>query len=184
MVKLEENSALVVIDVQKVWSEPIFGKRNNPNAEKVISRLLGKFRESGRTIIHVRHDSLNPDSLFKQGKPTFDFKDEVLPLHNEKVITKHVNSAFIGTDLESHLRKMGNPQVFYVGLVTDHCVSTTVRMSGNLGFRSYVIEDACATYDRTDSKGNVIPAEEVHRINLASIDCEFAEVIESSVLIL
>ena len=33
MVKLEENSALVVIDVQKVWSEPIFGKRNNPNAE-------------------------------------------------------------------------------------------------------------------------------------------------------
>ncbi|MEM0135160.1 MAG: cysteine hydrolase family protein [Thermoplasmatales archaeon] len=184
MVKTEKDSVLVIIDVQKAWRDPRFGKRNNPNAEAVISRLIGEFRKKGRKIIHVRHDSLNPESVFREGKETFEFMDGVRPIEGELVITKHVNSAFIGTDLESHLRKMGNPQVFYAGLVTDHCVSTTVRMSGNLGFKSYVIEDACATYDRKDSKGKVIPAEEVHRTNLASIDGEFAKVIESTDLII
>lgn len=182
MVKLEKNSVLVVIDVQKVWSDPRFGKRNNPDAERVISKLLDKFRKNGNRIVHVRHDSQNPESLFKEGKPTFEFKDEVKPLAGELIITKHVNSAFIGTNLEETLRKMENPQVFYVGLVTDHCVSTTVRMSGNLGFRSFVIEDACATYDRKDSDGKLIPAEQVHRTNLASIDDEFAQVVKSSEL--
>ncbi len=182
MVKLEKNSVLVVIDVQKVWSDPSFGKRNNLDAERVISELLDKFRKNGSRVIHVRHDSLNPDSPFKEGKPTFEFKDEVKPLASEQIITKHVNSAFIGTNLEETLRKMGNPQIFYVGLVTDHCVSTTARMSGNLGFRSFVIDDACATYDRKDSDGKVIPAEQVHKTNLASIDDEFAKVIKSSEL--
>ena len=74
---------------------------------------------------------------------------------------------------------MGNPQVFYSGLVTDHCVSATARMSGNLGFRSYVIEDACATFERKDFNGDKIPPEDVHRVNLASIDGEFADVIKS-----
>ncbi|MCL4334247.1 MAG: cysteine hydrolase [Candidatus Thermoplasmatota archaeon] len=180
MVKLEENSVLVVIDVQKAWNDPIFGRRNNPDAERVISKVIYEFRKRGKRIIHVRHDSMNPNSLFRDGASTFEFKDEARPILGERVITKHVNSAFIGTDLESTLRKIKDPQVFYVGLVTDHCVSTTVRMSGNLGFRSFVIEDGCATFDRKDSKGNVISAEEVHKINLISIDNEFAKVIMSS----
>ncbi len=183
MVEINENSVLVIIDVQKAWLDPSLGQRNNHNAELVISKLIDRFREKGRAIIHVRHGSLNPDSIFREGKTTFEFKDEVKPIHGEIVITKHVNSAFIGTDLESRLRNMGDPSVYYVGLVTDHCVSTTVRMSGNLGFKSYVIEDACATFDRKAPNGRVIPAEEVHNINLASLDQEFAEVIESKDLI-
>ncbi len=182
MVRLEENAVLVIIDVQKAWDYLGLGRRNNPDAEMVISKLISEFRKKGKKIIHVRHDSLNPNSIFKVGKPTFEFKEEVMPVTGELVITKHVNSAFIGTDLERTLRVIGDPQVFYVGSVTDHCVSTTVRMSGNLGFRSYVIEDGCATFDRKDRNGFVIPAEDVHKINLASIEGEFAEVIRSDEL--
>ncbi|MGC8562047.1 MAG: cysteine hydrolase family protein [Thermoplasmata archaeon] len=182
MVKLEKDAVLVVIDVQKAWTNPNFGKRNNPNAEKVIAKLIDEFRRTGRMVIHVRHDSMNPNSIFKEGKETFEFKDEVKPMKDELVITKHTNSAFIGTGLENTLRKMENPQVFYAGLVTDHCVSATARMSGNLGFRSYVIEDACATFERKDFNGATIPPEDVHRVDLASIDGEFADVIKSSEL--
>ena len=183
MIELEENSVLVVIDVQKAWLDPSLGKRNNPDAERIISGLISKFRERQKKIIHVRHDSLDPNSIFKEGKSTFEFMDEVSPAPGELVITKHVNSAFIGTNLENILRKLADPLVLYVGLVTDHCVSTTVRMSGNLGFRSYVIGDACATFDRRDSTGQLIPATEVHKVNLASIDGEFARVINSRDLI-
>jgi len=179
MVTVSAKSALIIIDVQKAWSELGIESRNNPDAESRISALISRFRANGKTIIHIRHDSLNPGSKFKEGKPTFEFKEEVKPIKGEMVITKHVNSAFIGTDLENILRNLGNPEVFYVGFVTDHCVSATVRMSGNLGFNSFVIEDACATFDREDLNGNIIPAEQVHRVNLASINGEFARVIKS-----
>lgn len=52
------------------------------------------------------------------------------------MITKSVNSAFIGTDLEEMIRRHFGKQggkVYLAGLTTDHCVSTTTRMAGNLG---------------------------------------------------
>lgn len=177
MVKIARNSVLVLIDVQKGFDDPAWGTRNNTLAESVMESLLREFRCHKLRVIHVRHDSMNPNSLLKSGKKTFEFKDIIHPLPNELIVTKHVNSAFIGTDLEKVLRDMGTPDVYYAGLVTDHCVSTTARMSGNLGFNSFVIEDACATFDTRDRKGNVIPAEVVHNVNLASIDGEFAKVI-------
>ncbi|MEL9915081.1 MAG: cysteine hydrolase family protein [Thermoplasmatales archaeon] len=182
MVKITRESALVVIDVQEAWSDPALGNRNNPNAEKVISYLIANFRVKGGKLVHVRHHSRNPNSPFIPGKKSFEFKEEAKPLEGEIVITKRVNSAFIGTDLEKILREKESDKIFYVGLTTDHCVSTTARMSGNMGFESYVIEDACATFDRYGISGEIIPAEEVHRVNLASINGEFANVISSSQL--
>jgi nicotinamidase-related amidase len=181
MVSVSAVAALVVIDVQKGFDDPVWGKRNNPEAEKVMEDVLRKFRSNGRRIIHVRHDSLNPASLLKSGKPGFEFKPEVAPLEHEPVITKHVNSAFIGTRLESILRAMGDPEVYIMGLTTDHCVSVTARMSGNLGFKTFVIRDACAAHQRF-LDGKKISADVVHDINLASISGEFAQIPWSSEL--
>lgn len=181
MVKVAPNSVLVTIDLQKGFDDPKWGRRNNPDAEKVIGKVLSQFRENKLNVIHVRHDSMSPSSPLKAGKPTFEFKDEVNPGKDEPVLVKHVNSGFIGTDLEERLRKLGDPEVYYVGLVTDHCISTTVRMSGNLGFKSVVIEDGCATFDTTDQNGDILPAEIVHKVNLASIHSGgFAKVVKSS----
>ena len=175
MVKVSPSAALVIIDVQKGFDEPFWGKRNNPNAEKVMENVLRRFRSNGRKIIHVRHDSLNPNSLLRTGKPGFEFKNEVRPLENETMITKHVNSAFIGTKLESILREMREPEVYIMGLTTDHCVSVTARMSGNLGFRTFVIRDACAAHAKV-LDGKEIDADTVHNVNLASIEGDFAQI--------
>ncbi len=182
MVKVTPDSVLVIIDVQKAFSDPSWGERNNPDAEKIMKKVLDEFRKHGLTVIHVRHDSNNPNSLLHHGKDTFEFKDEVKPNEGEMIITKHVNSAFIGTDLERVLRDKGNPPVYYMGLVTDHCVSTTARMSGNLGFESFVIEDASAANEEKWLDGRKFPAQLVHEVNLASIDGEFATVVKSEEL--
>ncbi len=76
---------------------------------------------------------------------------------------------------------MGNPEVYIMGLTTDHCVSVTARMSGNLGFRTFVIRDACAAHER-ELDGKKISADIVHDVNLASIKGEFASIIWSSEL--
>ena len=88
-----------------------------------------------------------------------------------------MNSAFIGTDLEERLRAEGAQTVAIVGLTTDHCVSTTVRMAANLGFETWLLEDATATYERRSPDGELIPAETMHRTAIASLHEEFAEVI-------
>jgi nicotinamidase-related amidase len=95
------------------------------------------------------------------------------------VITKDVNSAFIGTDLEERLRSAGVSAVAVVGLTTDHCCSTTARMAANLGFETWVLGDAMATFARRAPDGEVIGAETMHRTALASLHKEFAEVLDT-----
>ena len=171
------NSALIMIDVQQAWNDPSWGRRNNPDAENVMSDALELWRENSLPVIHVRHDSRNPESLLKAGKPGFEFKPEAMPVDGEPVIVKHVNSGFIGTDLEERLRAQGIHDLFFAGITTDHCVSTTVRMAANLGFNVFVIEDACVTFDRKDLKGKTIKAEDVQSVSLASLHGEFATVL-------
>jgi len=166
---------LLVIDVQRAFDDGSWGARNNPEAEARIAEALAGWREHGAPVIHVRHASAEPDGQFVPGTPAFEFKPEAQPLDGEAVITKDVNSAFIGTDLEARLREQGVETVALVGLTTDHCVSTTARMAANLGFETWVLDDAMATHERRTPDGEALPADLMHRTAIASLHDEFAE---------
>ena len=170
---------LIVIDVQRAFEDPAWGARNNPDAEARIADAIEGWRRSGAPVIHVRHASAEPDGEFVPGTPAFEFKPEAQPQDGEPVITKAVNSAFIGTDLEARLRADGVESVALVGLTTDHCCSTTARMAANLGFETWVLGDAMATFDRRAPDGELLPADLIHRAELASLHDEFAEVVDT-----
>jgi nicotinamidase-related amidase len=170
---------LIVIDVQRAFEDGSWGPRNNPDAEQHIAEAIAGWRERGAPVLHVRHESTGPGGRFVPGTPAFEFKPEAQPLEGEPVITKDVNSAFIGTDLEARLRQDGVETVALVGLTTDHCVSTTARMAANLGFDTWVLGDATATHERRAPDGELIAAELMHRTALASLGDEFAEVLST-----
>ena len=104
---------------------------------------------------------------------------DVAPLPGEVIITKHVNSAFIGTDLQARLDAAG----VSAGSSTDHCVSTTTRMAANLGYTVRLVSDGCATFARTGYDGTCFDADTIHRTALASLHGEFAEVLDSAALL-
>ncbi len=175
----EQPPALLVVDVQRGFDEPVWGARNNPGAEAVIARLLAAWREAGAPVIHVRHASRAPDGVFRPGTPAFEFKPEAAPAAEEPVLEKRVNSAFIGTDLEGRLRDAGADTVVVAGLTTDHCCSTTARMAANLGFDTWFVSDATATFERRAPDGGTISADDMHRTELASLHGEFADVVSA-----
>jgi nicotinamidase-related amidase len=170
---------LIVIDVQRAFDDPGWGERNNPDAEARIADAIAGWRERGAPVIHVRHRSAEPGGTFVEGTEAFEFKPEAQPLDGEPVVTKDVNSAFIGTDLEERLRAHGVTSVALAGLTTDHCCSTTARMAANLGFDTWVLGDAMATFARRAPDGGLIGADEMHRTALASLHEEFAEVLDT-----
>jgi len=173
---ISTTTALLLVDIQQGLDEPRWGKRNNPDAERNIAALLKAWRETHRPIIHVQHMSVTPGSPLRPGQPGNAFKPEALPAPGEPIFQKTVNSAFIGTPLEAHLRERKIQDLVIIGLTTDHCISTTTRMAGNLGFNTILVSDATATHDRTGPDGTKYSADQIHQTELASLHGEFATV--------
>ncbi|MEQ8392916.1 MAG: cysteine hydrolase family protein [Thalassospira sp.] len=180
-----ETAALILIDWQKGFSDlDYWGQRNNPGAEENGAMLLAHWRAKGLPVIHVRHDSTAPQSRLHPDHPGHAFIDFAVPQADEKVYGKFVNSAFIGTTLEADLRARGINQIVLCGISTDHCVNTTTRMGGNLGFDVTIAADACFAFDRKLPDGRVFSADLVHDVALASLNGEFAAVKTVSEIIL
>jgi nicotinamidase-related amidase len=177
------TSVLIPIDVQRGFDYPPWPPRNNPAMESNGQRLLAAWRASGLPLIHVRHDSVVPGSSLASGHPGNDFREGFEPLPGEPVVSKSVNAAFIGTDLDLRLRRLGIDTVIVFGISTDMCVSTTARVASNLGYRTVVVGDACACFDLPDGAGGVISADEIQRAHLATLRVEFADVIDTDSLI-
>jgi len=177
---IPKNAALILIDIQQGMDDPRWGPRNNPDAEARAAALLTVWRGSRRPLFHIQHLSVLPDSPLRPGQPGCEHKTEVRPLPGEPVITKNVNSAFIGTELEALLRRQGIDTLVIAGLTTSHCVSTTVRMAGNLGFRTLLAADATAAFAQTGYDGRRFDAQLVHEVSLANLQGEFAEVMLSA----
>lgn len=189
----QPKTALLLVDNQKGLAHPTYwgDSRSTPNYEDNIKTLLHTFRtwkpfgkdEEGPLIVHVYNISLNPKSpLHPNAGDGVDFFTFAQPVGDELVMSKHVNSSFIGTDLESVLRKQRIQRLFICGLTTDHCISSTVRMAANLGVvdvegikgQVVLVEDATAAFE----SGNW-DAETIHAIHVESLRGEFADIMKT-----
>lgn len=92
------------------------------------------------------------------------------------MFSKAVNSVFIGTGLESHLRSAAIDKLVIIGLTTDLCVSASSRLASDLGFEVTLISDASTAFERIGYDGNHYSGEQIHRVNLVGLDGEFYRV--------
>lgn len=183
-ITIKDKPALILIDIQKGFDDIEYwgGQRNNSDAEQKASELLAFWRENNLPVFHIKHCSTNPLSLLNTTNKGNEFKDLVKPLDSEPVINKNVNSAFIGTTLKEKLDVAQITKLVIVGLTTDHCVSTTARMAGNLGFETFIVSDATATFNKRGLAGENYTAELIHETALASLNEEFATVVTTAFL--
>ena len=172
-----DRSALLPIDFQRAF-DLSWPRRWNGELDNNGQALLAAWRKAGRTLIHVRHDSVEPESTLRPGQP-HAFRPGFEPQAGEPVIAKSVNAAFIGTDLDLRLRRLAIDTLVVFHISTDMCVSTTVRVGANLGYRMVLVEDACDCFDLPDDAGRVIRAEDGQAAHVATLRFEFAEVMRT-----
>jgi nicotinamidase-related amidase len=179
-----DQIALVVVDVQRAFDDAEYwGARNNPDCERNIAALIDAWRAAGRHVVFVRHDSIEHGSPLQANRPGNEFKD-VVTGKPDLLVTKHVNSAFYGEpDLHAWLQVRGIRSIAVCGITTNHCVETTSRMGGNLGYEVLVPLDATHTFDRTGPDGTVMRADELARATATNLHGEFATIVRTSDLV-
>lgn len=180
MINKKENPALLLVDIQKGFDQVSYwgNQRNHPEAEKNAAKLLHCWRELNLPLFHIQHASTNPESPLAEGKTGHEIHELVKPLDGEPVFKKKVNSAFIGTPLLSLLRETELSTLVICGLTTDHCVSTTTRMASNYGFKTFLVEDAAAAFNKS-FEGQNYSADMIHKISLATLKDEFAQIVKT-----
>src|SRR3954452_12307131 len=160
------------------WSPT--GRRNNPDCEANVAALIAAWREHGRPLVYVRHDSDEDGSPLQPGRPGHAFRDFVSG-EPDLLVAKQVNSAFYGDpDLHAWLQERGIEQLVVCGVSTDHCVETTTRMAGNLGYDVLLALDASHTFDRRAPDGGIVTADELPGATARSLHEEFATVLTTA----
>lgn len=173
----DPHHALVVIDVQQGFDDPVWGPRDNPACEANVALLVDAWRRAERPVVIVRHDSTSPESPLRAGQPGNDLREGI---SGDVLVTKSVNSAFYGDpDLHAWLTQRGITRLTICGVTTNHCCETTARMAGNLGYDVTFVIDATHTFDRVGLDGTTIPAEEISRVTAANLHGEFATVVST-----
>lgn len=173
-------AALIIIDMQHCMGLPEAGARNNPQAETNMLALLAAWRAAEAPVMHVRHMSTDPASLFWPGQPGAAFQAAFMPLPGEAVMEKNVPDAFARSGLERWLLVRNLQRLVIVGVSTSNSVEATARSAGCLGFAAHVVEDACFTFAKRDRNGTLRSAEEVHAMSLANLDGEYARLVRTT----
>jgi nicotinamidase-related amidase len=174
-----DPAALIVVDVQRGFDDPVWGPRNNPASEENIAALVEAWRDRGQPIVYVRHDSDEDGSPFTPGEPGNDFHD-FLAAEPDLLVVKSVNSAFHGEpDLAEWLRGEGIERIVVCGIQTNMCCETTARVAANMGFDMTFVLDATHTYDLADRNGGTITADELARVTATNLDPEFGRVVDT-----
>ncbi len=179
-----DRTALLVVDVQEAFAdEGYWGRRNNPACEDNIAALLAAWRAAARPVVFVRHDSDEPASPLRPGRPGNAFQP-MLTGEPDLLVSKQVNSAFHGDpDLAGWLRERDITGIAVCGITTNHCCETTARVGGNLGFDVLFALDATHTFDRMGPDGGLMTADELARATATNLHGEFATVVRTETLL-
>jgi nicotinamidase-related amidase len=178
------NPALIVIDVQNGIDESNYwgGNRNNSFAEENIAYLIEYWKKKKMPIIFVKHDSISSHSPFYPGQSGNDFKEFIAPEANDVVISKSTANAFVNTSLEDELSLKGIKELVIVGFVTNNSVEATARMAGDLGYKTFVVSDATACFDKVGVNDVMYGAELIHLISLSNLKGEYADILNTTQL--
>ena len=160
--KIEENSVLLVIDIQQ---EDFIGMPEDENEAAKDSRwdcirngkrVLDVFRAKKLPVIQIKEVRRKDMVDFgreldgsegihcMENSPYTDYAKLTYPIEGEYRITKRRYSAFFGTDLEILLKGLHAKTLYLIGGLTDVCIHYTAVDAHQHDYHIRVVTDAVA----------------------------------------
>ncbi|WP_404478277.1 cysteine hydrolase family protein [Novosphingobium sp. BL-52-GroH] len=177
------RTALIVVDVQVDFASPEgligrYGTDMSPAEAAIdqIDTLIAAARKAGVTVGFMRvmtrpetdsnalrtwmarRGTPGSEGICRIGSGGEDYY-RVAPEPGDIEVSKLAYSSFHGTDFEMQLRARGIDTLVMTGLTTDCCVDSTTRDAFHRDFHTFVVSDACASFD-----------EALHRHTLAALN--------------
>jgi nicotinamidase-related amidase len=171
------ESSLVIIDLQEEYRSGNLPLSGVDHAVAEAARVISLARTNGVPVFHILHEVAEGAPIFDPKSPGYQPMAEVEPADGESIVVKRLPNAFAGTVLAEQLKSTGRTEIILVGAMTHMCVSATARAALDLGFRTTIVADACATRDLPGVDGTSVAAADVHRIALAELADVFAIVV-------
>lgn len=189
-----ENAALIIIDAQEEYRSGALPLSGLDDALANAASLLDHWRNKGGMVIHIVHHGAPGGAVFDPDGEYVAILPEVRPQADEEVLVKNVPNSFGHTGLDDILKKAGLKNIVLAGFMTHLCVSTTARMGHQGGYGVTVIADATATRDlpvpptlttatNCHDRASVIPAEILHKAELAMLGDIFATIARTDAVI-
>lgn len=172
--------AVVVVDLQKDYLDsgrfPLVGI---DAAVLKAAQVVEAGRKNGDIVIYIRHESPADAPFFAVGTEGTDIILAIAPAEGETVITKNYPNAFRETNLADFLTASAVEDVVLVGAMSHMCIDATARASADLGYRTTIVEDACATRD-LEFKGEVVSAAKVHAAYMSALAFAYGQVVSAA----
>ncbi len=168
------DAVVVMIDFQNEYLSGALPLPGGAAAVAEAAKLLERARAAGAPVIHIAHKG-GPGGPFDRAAERGAIIDAVAPTNNESVIEKPLPNAFAKTSLLEQLQELGRKEIVFAGFMTHMCVSSSARAGLDLGYRSTIVANACATRDLpTATGGEPIAANALHDASLAALADRFA----------
>ena len=97
------------------------------------------------------------------------FKPSAAPLDGEPVVGKQRQQRLHRHGARRPLDGLGATTLVICGVLTHNSVEATARHAGDLGYRVFVVADACWAVDKIDLRGRRWLADDVHALSLAHL---------------
>lgn len=170
--------AVIAVDIQNDYFDsgkfPLSGM---DEAAANARRVIDAARARGDLIVHVRHEFTDPSMpFFNPGTEGARIHDVVTPAEGEPVVTKNHVNCFRDTDLRDTLDKAEVEEVTIVGAMSHMCIDAATRAASDLGYKTTVVHDACATRD-LEFGGRTVPAADVHAAMMSGLAFGYADVV-------
>lgn len=164
------RTALLYVDMQRIWCEPDLDPVHPQGAESYYHRrlrqtvipnqvrMLEAARAAGCNVLHTIIESLTLDGRDRsldhklsnmhvpKGAPEGQVISQLAPVDNEIVLPKTSSGVFNSTNIDYVLRNLDTRYLIIAGVITDQCVDMAVRDAADRGYLVTVVADACATY--------------------------------------
>src|SRR6476469_4374986 len=129
----------------------------------VNSTLLNAARRAGSTVVYTpvpRQPGLadlivnspilqivQQSGCLVDGSDKAQILDELTPHESDLVVTHQRVGGFSASQLDHLLRNRGIDTVLFTGVATNFSVEGTARQASDLGYRTFIVADACSAAD-------------------------------------